>query len=531
MTDAARIMPSRPAMSLRALAAGIGRLHDERRGDVEVRGISDDSRRVGVGEAYLCLPRASEKARAYIAQAAERGASCVIAVTGDGARDMRPAAGALPYLALPDMAAAGAMLRRWFGTEQGRARLFGITGTDGKTSVAWMLRESLQRARGKAWSIGTLGWVREDGTIRELGNTTPSLLTLHALLANAEMQGVETVVCEVSSHGIVQQRIAGLPFSGAAWITLGHDHLQDHGGFEAYAGIKQSFVSQVADAGGAVVGNADDEGVRSRLPAHAVCFGRGLHREDVALAWEQELPGMLRLRWRGADEMVIQDVPPADFHAANMACVALLLLQTGVSVRQLPELLAGVAAPPGRMQPVHAGRWQVFVDYAHTPEALGSALHAARRFASRRLIVVFGCGGERDRAKRPKMGEVAVRLADVVWLTSDNPRGELPEVIASEVESGMPRPYPAEVHLELDRQAAIEGAVASMTPGDVVLIAGKGHESYMEIGGKRMPWSDTAVAEQALHVKPLVSGFVATEREWMRREWTQRTMAGQPACT
>lgn len=479
-----------PVRTLSALAAGAGELS----GDAEVRGLCDDSRRVLPGDAFVCMPRAARDAVAYAQNAAQLGASCLIVV------GIHEVDSALPQLLLPDMQSLGLLLRRWFGTEHTKVRLYGVTGTDGKTSVAWMLREACQRKFGKSWAVGTLGWVREDGSFADIGNTTPSLLTLHGLLAAATKHAVAAVCCEVSSHGIAQGRIAGLPFTGAAWTTLGHDHLQDHGGFEAYAAIKQSFIAAVLDSGACAAGNADQPEVLARLPNGATRFGHGLFREDVELAWEQELPGMLRLKMNKS-EIVIDDVPLGEFHAVNMVCVALLMVQSGVLFAELAELLRGISAPPGRMQAMNIGRWQVFVDYAHTPEALEACLESARKLTGHRLVVVFGCGGERDREKRPQMGRIAVHLADVVWLTSDNPRSELPEVIASEVESGMPHPYPAEVHLELNREAAIRAAVAALQPGDVLVIAGKGHEDYMDVGGKRLPWSDAATATDALHGK------------------------------
>lgn len=502
MSDAMRDLLTRTGtwspQRLSALAAGAGELH----GDTEVQALCDDSRCIQSGDAFLCLPRAVDNASGFVEQAIENGANCVISV-GLGELDLD-----VPQLLLPDMESLGGLLRRWFGTEKTPVRMFGITGTDGKTSVTWMLRQAMQRRFGKSWAVGTLGWIKEDGTFTDIGNTTPSLLTLHALLGVATRQGVEALCCEVSSHGVAQQRIAGLPFTGVAWVTLGHDHLQDHGGFEAYAATKQSFIEAAMAGGAFAVGNIDQPEVEKRLPKGALRFGRGLFREDVALAWEQELPGMLRLR-RDALEVVVEDIPLGGFHAVNMACVALLLLQSAVKLDDLPGLLTGISAPPGRMQAMNVGRWQVFVDYAHTPEALESCLHSARAFTEKRLIVVFGCGGERDREKRPQMGRIAVLMADVVWLTSDNPRSELPALIASEVESGMPHPYPAEVHLELDRRAAIAQAIGDMQLGDVLIIAGKGHENYMEVSGERLPWSDAEIAAQALHEKPGATEFRA----------------------
>lgn len=207
---------------------------------------------------------------------------------------------------------------------------------------------------------------------------------------------------------------------------------------------------------------------------------------------------MLRLKV-GAAEAVVESIPLGDFHAENIAGAALLLMQLlSLPLEALPPLLDGMTAPPGRLQEIEAGAGQVYVDYAHTPEALERCLQAARKLTRHRLIVLFGCGGERDREKRPQMGEIATEYADVVWITSDNPRGEMPAVIASEIEQGMPQPYRAEVHLELDREQAIAAAIAQLREGDLLVIAGKGHESYMEVCGRRTPWSDAAVATRYL---------------------------------
>lgn len=506
MTDArAKLldMTRRPARPLSDLAENRTWL----RGDAEVAGLCDDSRIIQPGEAFFCLPRAGENAGTYIQQAEDAGATAVISV-GSQVLDM-----ALPHLALPDMDAAGRLLRRWFGTEKTPVQMIGVTGTDGKTSVTWMLREAISRKLGNAWAVGTLGWITDADHFLDIGNTTPSMLTLHRLLAAAQDTRVPVIACEVSSHGISQQRTAGIPFRAAVWTTLGHDHLQAHGGFEAYAGIKQGFIHQVTDDGGLVVCNADDEMIHARIPQLAARYGHGLYREGLTLGWEQELPGMLRLKSFAKDnagEVCIEGIPLGEFHAENLAAVALALLTGGyATLQELPELLAGISAPPGRMQPLNIGRWQVFVDYAHTPEALESCLCVARKLTQGRLLVVFGCGGERDREKRPQMGEIATRLADMVWLTSDNPRGELPEVIVSEIEQGIPHPYPAEVHLQLDRGQAIVEAVHVLRRGDLLVIAGKGHETYMEIAGERTPWSDVDMAVLALHEKSDMTEFRA----------------------
>lgn len=471
-------------------------------GDARIHDICDDSRRIAPNDAFLCMPRAAAHTRDYVAQAQAAGAVAAILV-GHECTGID-----LPCLKL-SVDEAGQLLRRWFATETVSTKLIGVTGTDGKTSVTWMLRQALERRLGKAWGVGTLGWMRASDAIQPLANTTPSLVTLHRILAAAQRQQVSAIAAEVSSHAIDQCRVAGLDFAAAIWTNLGHDHLQYHGGFAPYAATKAAFVQQVASKGGIAIGNADDPEVVRRTPAQTRFYGRGLYRQNLALAWEQELPGLLRLRL-GGEEIRIEGVPVGEFHGENLAAAALALNAVyGIRLADLPDLLSGITAPPGRLQPLGIGRWQVYIDYAHTPEALHHCLESARKLARQRLLLVFGCGGERDREKRPQMGGIAVSKADVVWVTSDNPRSEPPEVIAAEIVDGMPQPFAASVRLRLDREQAIAEAVAELADGDVLVIAGKGHESYMEIKGQRLPWSDAEVASGFLRQKKPRGGLRA----------------------
>jgi UDP-N-acetylmuramoyl-L-alanyl-D-glutamate--2,6-diaminopimelate ligase len=472
-------------------------------GDACITDIVEDSRLIQPGNAFLCLPRTEDWARDYALQARKAGASALILV----GRDMPDPP--LPCLKLTGMEQAGAVLRRWFGTESSHVKLVGITGTDGKTSITWMLRQALERLLGKAWSVGTLGWIRSESEIIPLRNTTPSLLTMHRLLAVADDTGVPAMVCEVSSHGIAQGRIAGLPFAAALWTNLGHDHLQDHGGFEPYARCKASFIRQTVQQGGLSIINADDEEVVQRSPDPSLRYGHSLYSEENDLGWEQELPGTLRIAYRH-EEVVLDGVPIGEFHSENLAAVSLTLLEVfRAPLKNLPPLLKDIRCPPGRMQPVDIGPWMVFIDYAHTPEALERCLQAARTLTRNRLLLVFGCGGERDRAKRPQMGEIAVKLADIIWITSDNPRNEQPELIASEIVDGMPQPFPADVHLQLNREHAISEAIAEIGEGDVLIIAGKGHEREMLVENQRIPWNDFEVASNYLRLKNDATGWRA----------------------
>lgn len=487
--------------SLRELSNDLGEMEGD--GDICISGICDDSRFARPGYAMMCLPRSGKHGSEFAAAAAQNGATAIISVGVDVETD-------LPHLHMDNMQQAGQLLRRMFRTEGAGSHIYGITGTDGKTSIAWMLREALSRYQDRpVWSCGTLGWMKSPGDIHDIGNTTPSMLTLHAMLASACLEDVHAVVCEISSHGIAQQRIAGLAFKTAIWANMGHDHLQDHGGYASYLATKAGFVQQVAAHGSNVVANADHADIRTYAPDQTCWYGRGLFRDDVDLAWEQELPGVLRLKC-GDDEVVIEDIPLGDFHAENVACTALaLMVSMDVQLKELPALLNNISAPPGRMQELNAGYGQVYIDYAHTPEALQRCLEAARKLTRHRLVVLFGCGGERDREKRPQMGAIAAELADVLWITSDNPRGEMPAVIASEIEHGMSQPYRAEVHLQLDREQAIAEAIGCLRDGDVLIIAGKGHEAYMEVCGQRQPWLDADIATLYLHRKHGIAEVVS----------------------
>lgn len=469
--------------------------------DSNIQNICDDSRAIEQGDTFLCMPRASRQSCDYIQYAIAAGARSIIYIGNDYVSS------SIPCLYLSDMDEAGVFLRRYFQTEQTKTQCIGITGTDGKTSVAWILREALVKKYGSAWSSGTLGWVEDHEHTHDLGNTTPSILTLHHLLSAADKQNIPAVVMEVSSHGIEQQRIAGLHFDAAVWTTLGHDHLQDHGGFEAYTSLKSRFIYNTGKHGGTVIYNHDQANICKHLKAtdfekHA--YGHGLYQhseQSNTIMWEQELPGLLRLAYQGK-EVVVDDIPVGRFHAENIAAVAQILhAHYKLDLQDIAHLLCGVTAPPGRMQPVEAGCWQAFIDYAHTAEALQACLESIRPITRGRLLLVFGCGGERDREKRPAMGRVASELADVLWITSDNPRHEPPEIIASEIEEGIAHPYPLEVHLQLDRKKAITDAIVNMKSDDTLIIAGKGHEAYMDIQGERLPWSDMACARHLLHQK------------------------------
>jgi len=331
-----------------------------------------------------------------------------------------------------------------------------------------------------------------------LGNTTPPLLRMQQTLAEASQAQIADLVCEVSSHGVAQQRIAGMPFSAALWSNIGRDHLEDHGGLDRYVSLKADFIRRVVAQGGVAVANGDHPALMSALEGIAgqlFWYGRDGHHSDslLNLRWQPQGVDAVWLECDGARALV-EDVPGGDIHQENCAAAAALLLHAGVGeVAEVAEALSHMPPPSGRMEPVADG---IYLDYAHTPEALRALLAAARKLCAGRLLLVFGCGGDRDAAKRPLMGEIAARGADGCWLTRDNCRSEQASSIAEQVMAGIETP--ANVRVELDRATAIAQAVAAKGAEDLLLIAGKGREPYMEEDGVRIPWSDADCVQAGL---------------------------------
>jgi len=458
----------------------------ELRRDAPVRALAARADAVQPGDALWLTERAGHNAQRFADEAQRRGASALVLVGKVAVQSP------LPVLHLPSWRIAAKALRRWFGTDgEDVPRWIAIVGTDGKTSVAWYLREGLQRAFGAAWARGTLGLVRAPNAIEPSPNTTPSMLELHALWARAKAEGVPWIVLEASSHGIEQRRVEGLRFAGCVFTTLGRDHAEDHGGVVRTWAIKAGFVHRVAQQG-VVVGNAGHAEVRARLPHGAWRYGpEGCDIAD--LRWRCTAKGV-ELFVRKV-RIALHEVPSGAIHAENLAAAATALVAiAGVDATRLSRLLDRMPPPPGRIEEVVPGVW---LDYAHTPQALEAALADLRARTKGLLGVVFGCGGERDRAKRPQMGRIAASRADCVWITTDNPRGESPQAIAAEILAGVPRKLRSKVRVQLDRARAIEEAVQELAHRGALLVAGKGVEEVIEIGDARLPWSDAEAIRRA----------------------------------
>jgi len=405
---------------------------------------------------------------------------------------------------------AGFLAHDFYGRPSESLWVCGVTGTNGKTSCSQWLAALLSRRNEKAAVIGTLGAGFPSGLI-SMENTTPDALELHRLLAAFKSAGANAVAMEVSSHGLDQGRVNGIAFDCALFTNLTHDHLDYHGTMAAYGEAK----ARLFDTPGldAAVLNLDDpfgQRLAGRLAARGVrTIGYGLAHATAArdavsefvFARDIGVEGAitrisLQSSW-GEGAATIDQI--GHFNVANALGVLGCLLARGVPFHDGAALLAALPPVPGRMQKIaeRPGRPLVVVDYAHTPDALDKVLRALRPVAQSRggrLVVVFGAGGERDADKRPLMGAIASRIADRVVLTSDNPRGEDPAAIAAAMRRGVSGDWV----MELDREAAIVSAIETSAPADVVLVAGKGHEDYQEIAGRRLPFSDAELAQAAL---------------------------------
>lgn len=466
---------------------------------VHVEGIMLDSRRIRPGEMFLALPGTAQDGRAFIAEAVARGA---VAVAVDGAVSAadREAAGTVPVLGIDDLpAVAGTLAAAYYHDPSRALRVLGVTGTNGKTSCTHHLAEMLQRLGESAAICGTLG-NGFPGALRQTGLTTADAVSLQRTLAWLRDAGANWVAMEVSSHALEQDRVAGISFCGALFTNLSRDHLDYHGSMAAYGESKRRlFLSPGLDVAALNRDDAFGLALIDRVPTPLDVFDFSLQDRSAAvhvLAMERDAEGLrvqLASPW-GEGALYTRLI--GDFALSNLIGCVTLLAGLGLPFRQLLEV-ADVTPVSGRMQPfVHPSGVTLVVDYAHTPDALAKVLAALGRHFSGRLLCVFGCGGERDAGKRPDMGREAAAAASLLVITDDNPRREDGDAIVAGILAGVPAD--TAVVVERNRRRAIELALAEAAPGDVVLIAGKGHEDYQEGPQGRMPYSDLATAAELI---------------------------------
>jgi UDP-N-acetylmuramoyl-L-alanyl-D-glutamate--2,6-diaminopimelate ligase len=495
----------RPTTNPARALSGLARVLDVPGGwdDVLVTGITHDSRRVRPGDLYAALPGSTAHGADFAAQAAAAGAAAILT---DPAGHRRAAATGLPVLVVNSPRDVLGRAAAWVYGEPARdLSLIGVTGTSGKTTTVYLLEAGLRAAGVHTGIIGTvetrIGDNRLPSTL-----TTPESTDLHAIFAMMREQGIGAVAMEVSSHALEQGRVGGAHYDVAIFTNLSQDHLDYHLTMDDYFAAKARLFTPAYCRCGVV--NIDDE------------YGRVLAEKAEVPITTYSVDGDPTAHWRaedvrlGADGNVFRVVGPggieADatiqlagpFNVANALAAIVALVETGIP---LPTAVAGVAAlpgVPGRLERVDEGHdFVTLVDYSHKPAAVEAVLAALRPVTEGRLFVVLGCGGDRDRGKRPLMGEAAARLADVAILTNDNPRSEDPiRILAAMVEGVLKVPQPERAHVlvEPDRAAAIALAVGRARRGDVVVVAGKGHEQGQYVAGEIVPFDDRDVVRQAL---------------------------------
>lgn len=462
---------------------------------LSVSGLGLDSRAVQPGWLFLALPGARSDGRQHITEAVAAGARAVAYEAADGF-GCTPGVPALPVAGLRGRLSA--IAGRFYGEPSHQLGVLGVTGTNGKTSVSQMLAQALQLLGEPCGVIGTLG-SGMPGQLQAHGMTTPDPLGVQRQLAELLQQGARWVSMEVSSHALDQQRVAAVRMRVGLFTNLSRDHLDYHGDMHSYGEAKaRLFTEQPIEA--AVI-NLDDQ-LGASLPARCKVpvIGYSLQQPQAQLFADQlvfDADGIhARVHWQGRSHALHSPLL-GRFNLYNLLAVLGGLLAVQQPIETSLPLLAQVQAPAGRMQRLGGnGQPLVVVDYAHTPDALHNALAALRAHTRGRLLCVFGCGGERDRGKRPLMAAVAEAGADRVLVTSDNPRGEVAQTIIEEILAGLQQPQRAVV--QVDRAQAIRQAILQADAGDVILLAGKGHEDYQEIAGVKYPFSDIDQAQAAL---------------------------------
>jgi UDP-N-acetylmuramoyl-L-alanyl-D-glutamate--2,6-diaminopimelate ligase len=467
-----------------------------------VADVVEDSRRVTPGVAFVAVRGHALDGHQWLPAAARQGAALAIVEEAEAA----VAAGVPAVVVRDGRRAAAAVAAAFHGWPARDLTLVGVTGTNGKTTTVGLVRHLLDDPHAPAASIGTLGVVVGSPGVPWPGGqglTTPGPVELQRVLRHLADAGVRTVAMEVSSHALDQRRVEGLAFAAVVFTNLTRDHLDYHGSMEAYRDAKLRLLAHAAPAGRVLL-NADDPTWDAVRVAGAWRFGERAGAEVRAEAVAFTADGCrFVLHGPGASAPVALPLLGA-FNVANALAAAGAALALGRSVPEVAARLATAPQVPGRLERIHAGP-TVLCDYAHTPDALERALLAVRPFAhdgGGRVIAVFGCGGDRDRGKRPEMGRLAEALADVVVLTSDNPRTEDPERILDDIAAAM---TPGRYHRQVDRREAIGLALALATPRDVVLLAGKGHETYQIRGTTHYPFDERIiVAELAAAAPPSV---------------------------
>ncbi|SEJ63690.1 UDP-N-acetylmuramoylalanyl-D-glutamate--2,6-diaminopimelate ligase [Propionispira arboris] len=493
---------SKTIKELAALLTEVSVVGDE---NTRIQSIAHDSRKVTQDTLFVCISGATVDGHKFIAQAIENGAVAVL-VEKDVIVPKH-----ITVVRVPDVKAAMHLVVPYFYDYPARKmRLVGITGTNGKTTTSYVLRAILREAGYKVGLIGTIQIMIED-EIQPIHNTTPDVIDLQCILADMAKAKMDYVVMEVSSHALAQDRVIGCEFDTAVFTNLTQDHLDYHKTLENYAKAKARLFDLVSAAGqtkgnkSAVI-NIDDAASLVMLEhTTCQCLTYAIHKESDLRA------SAINVLAKGANFTISGAFGTMDlklkitgiFNVYNVLSAVGAALAEKIAPQIIQATLEKFTSVPGRFELVDEGQdFSVIVDYAHTPDGLENILHTARQIAKKRIITVFGCGGDRDRTKRPIMGRIAAKLSDVVIATSDNPRTEDPEFILSQVEAGVQEELAGKPHEKIiDRKTAIFRAIEIAQVDDIVIIAGKGHENYQILKDQTIHFDDKEVARAAIRGK------------------------------
>lgn len=474
--------------------------------DLKIEDIQHDSRKVKPGALFVCMVGAHVDGHSFIPQAREKGAVAILTANEDA--DM-PAG--MSVLVVNDLVKSLQLIAPYFHDYPARdMRIIGITGTNGKTSISYMLRSMLRKMGFRVGLIGTIQIMIED-EILPIHNTTPDVVELQNTIANMRNKGMDYVVMEVSSHALDQNRVAGMEFDTVVFTNLTQDHLDYHKTLENYKLAKAKLFEMVGAAanvknGKCAVVNVDDEAGQTMLD-HANCrhITYAINREASLKAEDiQVLASGAKFNIKVGNAVLPLDLKITGiFNVYNVMAAVGAAMAEGLPPAVIKSALDEFTSVPGRFELVRGGQdFAVIVDYAHTPDGLENILNTARQIAKKRIITVFGCGGDRDRTKRPIMGRIAAELSDVVIVTSDNPRTEDPQFILNQVIEGVLEKVGNKQHEDIiDRRQAIFRAVEIAEPDDIVVIAGKGHENYQILKDKTIHFDDKEVAAEAIGVR------------------------------
>jgi UDP-N-acetylmuramoyl-L-alanyl-D-glutamate--2,6-diaminopimelate ligase len=498
-------MPRDPLTVAQLLAALRGQVEIlEQRGDVTraVHAVTDDSRAVTGGSLFVAVKGERVDGHGFVEQAIKAGAVAVIAQAPVGA-------GPVPFALVADSRKAlGLLGSRFYGHPSARLKMIGVTGTNGKTTTTYLCKALLEGIGRRVGLIGTVGYQIGQETL-PASHTTPGALDLQGLLAKMVESGLTAAVMEVSSHALALDRTSGCEYDVAVFTNLTQDHLDFHHTMDEYFAAKLRLFTGLAGgqkAGKRAIVNFDDprgNAIRAACPVpvwgYAIQHEADLKAERVRLL----LNGTTFTAATPAGSFTIESRLVGEHNVYNLLGAIGVALHDGATSDQIREATSHITNVPGRFERVSSGQdFTVVVDYAHTEDALIRLLTAAQALKTERIITVFGCGGDRDRGKRPKMGRAAVEYSDVVILTSDNPRTEDPMAILREVEVGVRDALGRRDHVQYllvpDRREAIGAAIREARCGDMVLIAGKGHEDYQIIGTKKFHFDDREVAREAI---------------------------------